>query len=342
VISSRPPASRRHLLAATLGTLLAACGKSTTTERVVLPPGASFAEVTDSLTARGVIDNRRWFTFLARVRGIDRSVHAGVYEFPAGTSSWAVLTMLAKGRTAALRVTIPEGLTIYEVAALAEKRAGISAESLKVAATDSATASAILGFPVPSFEGFLQPETYSLPPGMHAREFVRLMAEEFQRSWDSAWTARLDSLGMTKLEAVTFASIVEGEARADDERETIAGVYRNRLRIGMALQADPTVQYAIALRTGKRKPRLYTKDYQTPSPYNTYLSPGLPPGPVNSPSRRSIEAALYPAAVPYLYFVAGPDGRHIFSRTYEEHLRAVARVRRLANSERSGTAREQP
>jgi UPF0755 protein len=98
----------------------------------------------------------------------------------------------------------------------------------------------------------------------------------------------------------------------------------------MALQADPTVQYALALKTGSRKPRLYQKDYQFSSPYNTYLHPGLPPGPVDNPSRRSLEAALYPAKVPYLYFVAGPDGRHIFSRTYDEHLRAVARVRRLS------------
>jgi len=98
------------------------------------------------------------------------------------------------------------------------------------------------------------------------------------------------------------------------------------------LQADPTVQYAILLETGRRKARLYEKDYLFPSAYNTYLHPGLPPGPVNSPSRRSIEAALYPAQVPYLYFVAGPDGRHLFSKTYDEHLRNVARMRRLENS----------
>ena len=155
------------------------------------------------------------------------------------------------------------------------------------------------------------------------------MAEGFKAAWEPAWDARLDSLEMSRLQLVTLASIVEGEARADDERETIAGVYRNRLRIGMALQADPTVQYAIALTTGLAQTRLYEKDYQFHSPYNTYLNPGLPPGPVNSPSRRSIEASLYPAKVPYLYFVAGPDGRHIFSRTYSEHLRNVAEVRRL-------------
>ena len=175
-----------------------------------------------------------------------------------------------------------------------------------------------------SFEGFLRPETYSLPMAVGGDELVRIMAEGFKAGWQPRWTARLDSLKMSQLQLVTFASIVEGEARADDERETIAGVYHNRLRIGMALQADPTVQYAITLATGKRKPRLFTKDYQLPSPYNTYLHPGLPPGPVNSPSQRSIEASLYPAKVPYLYFVAGPDGRHVFAKTYAEHLRNIA------------------
>ena len=153
------------------------------------------------------------------------------------------------------------------------------------------------------------------------------MAEGFKSEWKPAWDARLDSLGMNRLELVTLASIVEGEARADDERETIAGVYRNRIRIGMALQADPTVQYAISLKRGRRKSRLFEKDYQFKSPDNTYLNPGLPPGPVNSPSRRSLEAALYPANVQFLYFVARPDGRHVFSRTYREHLRAIRQIR---------------
>jgi UPF0755 protein len=205
---------------------------------------------------------------------------------------------------------------------------GFRAYSWGAAAQDRAAASRALGFPARSFEGFLRPETYSLRHGTTAAELVRVMAEGFLAAWRPEWDARLDTLRWTRAQLVTFASIVEGEARADDERETIAGVYHNRLRIGMALQADPTVQYAIFLATGKRKPRLFTRDYQFRSPYNTYLHPGLPPGPVNSPSRRSLEASLYPARVPYLYFVAGPDGRHVFSRTYEEHLRAIARVRR--------------
>jgi UPF0755 protein len=284
--------------------------------------------VTDTLVAHGVVSSPLWFKLLARVRGADRSVRAGVYEFAPGLSAWKVLDILATGDEVATKFTVPEGLTIPEVAALAQEKLGVPADSVVGAAQDSAAATALLGFPVRSFEGFLRPETYSLRYGTTATELVRVMAEGFLAAWKPQWDARLDTLGWTRAELVTFASIVEGEARADDERETIAGVYHNRLRIGMALQADPTVQYAIFLATGKRKPRLFTKDYQFRSPYNTYLHPGLPPGPVNSPSIRSIEASLYPAKVPYLYFVAGPDGRHVFSRTYDEHLRAIAKVRR--------------
>jgi UPF0755 protein len=284
--------------------------------------------VTDSLQAHGVITHPRWFKLMARIRGVDRAVHSGVYEFPRGTSAWGVLTMLAHGKKAALRFTVPEGLTLMDVAELAAERLGVPEDSFLVAARNGHAATAILGFPVSSFEGFLRPETYILPADVNASELVRIMAEGFKSAWKPEWDRRLDSLKMDRLSLVTLASIVEGEARADEERETIAGVYRNRLRIGMALQADPTVQYAIRLKRGRRKTRLFEKDYQTPSPYNTYLHPGLPPGPVNSPSRRSIEAALYPAQVQFLYFVARPDGRHIFSRTYAEHLRAVRKIRR--------------
>jgi UPF0755 protein len=303
------------------------CSSSTKPARVILPPGTSFGAVTDSLKVHGVISSPGWFKLLAKVRRVERSVHAGVYEFPAGTTPWTALTMLAHGKKAALRFTVPEGLTIQDVAGLAAERLGIRADSFLVAARDSAAASELLGFRVPSFEGFLRPETYLLPADVTARQLVRIMADGFKSEWKPEWDARLDTLKMTRLELVTLASIVEGEARVDPERETIAGVYRNRLRIGMALQADPTVQYAISLKRGKRKTRLFEKDYQFNSPYNTYLNPGLPPGPVNSPSRRSIEASLYPADVRYLYFVAGPDGRHVFSRTYSEHLRAIRRIR---------------
>jgi UPF0755 protein len=325
--SSRPPV-RLSALCFLLVLTLSACGNNSSAERVTLPPGATFSAVTDTLVAHGVVRSRFWFKLIARVRGADRSVRAGVYQFTPGISVWKVLDILEAGDEVATRFTVPEGLTIPEVSALAQQKLGIPADSVMAAARDSAAASATLGFPVRSFEGFLRPETYSLRLGTTAPELVRVMAEGFRSAWKPEWDRRLDTLGWTQAQLVTFASIVEGEARADDERETIAGVYHNRLRIGMALQADPTVQYAIFLATGKRKPRLFTKDYQFRSPYNTYLNPGLPPGPVNSPSRRSLEASLHPAKVPYLYFVAGPDGRHLFSKTYDEHLRSIARVRR--------------
>jgi len=328
--ATRPSAVRRTRRGLVLLALLLGCrGANTSAERITLPPGTTFSGVTDSLHRHGVITSRRAFRALARLRGVDRSVHAGVYEFPPAIPLWTVLSLLQRGKTVPLRFTIPEGLSIPEVATLAEEQLGIPADSVLAAARDPAAAAEILGFPVASFEGFLRPETYALPYGVKAADLVRILAEGFSRAWEPAWDARLDSLGMSQVQLVTLASIVEGEARADDERETIAGVYHNRLRIGMALQADPTVQYAIFLATGKRKTRLFEKDYQVPSPYNTYLHPGLPPGPVNSPSRRSIQAALYPAPVPYLYFVAGPDGHHLFSRTYSEHLRNVARAHRL-------------
>lgn len=324
---TRPPGP---VTAIGLTLLLAGCrGTNLRDERVTIPPGTAFGAVTDTLAAHGVIANRRVFRLIARLRRVDRSVQAGVYQFPPGTSSWQVLDVLAKGAAVSQKFTVPEGLTIPEVAALASERLGIPEDSTATAASDGAAASAILGMPVRSFEGFLRPETYTLPIGVGAGELVRIMAQSFKASWQPAWSARLDSIGMTQVQLVTFASIVEGEARADDERETIAGVYHNRLRIGMALQADPTIQYAIFLATGRRKSRLYERDYQFASPYNTYLHPGLPPGPVNSPSQRSIQASLYPAQVPYLYFVAGPDGHHLFAKTYAEHLRNIAKVRAM-------------
>jgi UPF0755 protein len=295
---------------------------------VTIPPGATFREVTDTVAARGLIASRLWFRALARARGVDRRVKAGVYDLPAKAGAWRILGTLKAGRVATVRFTAPEGLTLADLADLAQSRLGIPAESLLTAAADSAAAERPAGT-APSLEGFLLPETYTLPLPVTAEALLQAMAAEFERRWNPAWDRRLDSLGLTRRELVTLASIVEGEARHDDERAIIAGVYHNRLERGMLLQADPTVQYAVQLATGERKTRLLFKDLEIDSPYNTYVHAGLPPGPVNSPGTRSIEAALYPAEVPWLYFVAGPDGRHVFSRTLADHNRAIAEIRRI-------------
>jgi UPF0755 protein len=297
-----------------------------TLERVRVPPGATVTAVAESLHAHGVITDRRRFRLTARLRRLDRSLQAGVYDFRRGERMDIVLAALATGQTAALRFTVPEGITLAELAALAEAQLGMSADSI-VAAAARLAAEGILGEPSTSLEGFLLPETYTLPVEPTAELLVRAMADGFKGAWRPEWDARLDTLGMTRRQAVTLASIVEGEARVQSERATIAGVYHNRLRQRMPLQADPTVQYAIQLATGRRKPRLYIRDYRFPSPYNTYLHPGLPPGPISSPGLASIEATLHPADVPWLYFVARGDGSHEFSRTYREHVNAINRIR---------------
>jgi len=295
--------------------------------RIVVPPGARLAQVAESLASHGIVRSRTTFTLLARLRGVERSVQAGVYAFAPGTSQWEVLTILAEGRIQMVRFTVPEGLALIELAPLAEEKLQIGRDAFLAAATDT-SALAALGLPTPTAEGFLLPETYLVPEGVTARELVRVMVREFQSQWSPGWRSQLDSLRLSLVQVVALASIVEGEARHDEERPIIAGVYLNRLRRRMLLQADPTVQYAILQKTGARKLRLYYKDYAIPSKYNTYLHTGLPPGPINSPGRLSLHAALFPAQVPYLFFVAGSDGYHIFTKTSSEHQAAVAKVRR--------------
>lgn len=316
-----------------LTALLVACGVACAAPgngekvRITIPQGATFREVTDTLVAHDLVGSRFWFNLLARVRRTDRSAKAGIYDLPTSASPWALLTAIERGRVAMVKFTAPEGLTLADLADLAAARLGLSRDSILTAAALRPRVNRVAP-DAPTLEGYLLPETYSLPVPVTASSLVDAMVEEFQRKWNPAWDRRLDSLRLTRTQILALASIVEGEARHDDERPVIAAVYSNRLRLGMPLQADPTVQYAIQVATGERKKRLYFKDYEFPSPYNTYLNPGLPPGPVNSPGLKSIEAALYPAEVPYLYFVAGPDGHHVFTKSLIEHNRAIDEVRR--------------
>ena len=323
---------KRARIAAALAAWAAAAGcggpaPDAPRERVVIPPRATVRVVAESLAAHGIISSERWFRIVARVGGYERRLRAGTYELPRGTGARAAIRAIASGRAVLLRLTVPEGLTLPEIAAIAQRTLDIPAGDFLAAARDTALLRAF-EVPASSFEGFLHPETYLFAPGISAETLVRTMASGFRDLWTSAWSAAASAQGLSRLDVVTLASIVEGEAAVDEDRPLVAAVYRNRMRIGMPLQADPTVQYAIQQATGQRKPRLYEKDYTFPSPYNTYLHRGLPPGPVGAPGRKSIEATLFPAPVPFLYFVAGPDRRHVFSRTYQEHLRAIARIRR--------------
>jgi len=315
--------------ALSLGILVLGCSAPPAgqpTERVTIPPGASFAAITDTLVRRGILESPRWFRLAARAGKGDRRIKSGTYDLPVGASAWWILRTLETGRSVLTRITVPEGLTVADLAVVAEQQLGIAADSITAAARDSGLLREF-GVAAPSFEGFLRPETYFVPLTVTARELIRHMAEGFRADWDSSWDRRAAEYGLTRTGFVTLASIVEGEARVAEERPVIAAVYLNRLRIGMPLQADPTVQYAIQQRTGERKPRLLLKDYEIESPYNTYRISGLPPGPVGLPGRAALEAVASPADVPWLFFVAADSGRHVFSRTYAEHLRAIRRIR---------------
>ncbi len=307
--------------------LIAGCGPTpdAPAERVTIPPGASVHSIADTLAAHGIITSPRWFRLLARFGGYDRRLQSGPYELIRGQGARGALKELTGGHAMLTRFTVPEGFTLQEIAAVAETTLKIPHDQFLAVTRDTALLREF-AVPSPSFEGFLKPETYLFAEGVGPIVVVRTMADAARSDWDTAFAAGAAAQGLDRLTATIIASLVEGEAKVEQDRPLVAAVYRNRLRLGMPLQADPTVQYAIELATGRRKARLYLKDYGVASPYNTYLKSGLPPGPVGAPGRRSLEAVLAAPTVPFLYFVAGPGGAHIFTRSYAEHLRAVRRV----------------
>jgi UPF0755 protein len=299
---------------------------------VTIPAGAILEVAIDSLAARHVIEHPSAFRLYARLRGLGGSLKSGVYLLRRDEPWSDVVAALERGRGVEQRFTVREGLRLAEIAALAQQTLRIPRDSLLDAAQDSAVL-ASLGVPptTPSAEGYLFPTTYLLPLHIGAHELTRVMTRQFLEQWDPTWQARLDSLNWSRHQLVTLASIVEAEARYPPDRPFIAAVYHNRLRRGMRLEADPTVSYAY----GRRLKRVWDKNLAVRSVYNTYLHPGLPPGPISQPGRASLLAALYPADVPFLYFVAQPDGKHIFSTTFAEHEAAIVRVKQLQRAARA-------
>lgn len=316
---SRAEASRTLVVSSLCGLLaLSACGGGTGRPvRVVVPQGASFRVAADSLARRGVIQAPALFRLYAKLRGGDRTIKAGTYLLKRGSSWESLLTALREGKGLVYTVTVPEGFALSQIVPLVTRVLQVPQDSVIAAARDTSHLHR-LGIPTPTLEGYLFPDTYIFLPGTTARTAVTSMVRRFEQVWQAEWTARLDSIGMTRHEVMTLASIVEREAKRPDERPVIAGVYRNRLQAGMRLEADPTVQYARGIHTN----RVLFKDLDVDSPYNTYKNSGLPPGPIASPGAASIRAALYPAAVPYKFFVAYPDGRHVFTDNFTQHTAA--------------------
>ena len=325
---SRFHVRRRAAGALTLAAVsfIAACSSSNDASvRVTIPPGSSFGAAIDSLTRNGVISSPKLFGLYASSRGRDRDLKAGTYVFESGMSWNGVLDALTRGKGLVQTVTIPEGFALTSIAPLLGKALSVPPESVMTAATDTALRHR-LDVPTPTLEGYLFPDTYTFAEGTSPEEAVRMLVARFEQVWKPEWDARLQELTMSRHDVMTLASIIEKEARLAEERPVISAVYHNRLKLGMLLQADPTVQYAL----GKHVDRVLYKDLDVDSRYNTYKHVGLPPGPIASPGAASIKAALYPAKVPYLFFVAHPDGHHEFRQTFSEHTEARAQIRRDA------------
>lgn len=319
-------AGRRSRWYAVLALTTAGCGGPPGEDvELTVPVGAGLAAVADTLAARDVIRWPSLFRLYARIRGEDRLVKSGRYALARGSRWRDVLDALTEGRVLTVTLTVPEGFRLAQMASRFAALTGVGVEEVSRALAEPDAADR-LGVPGPTLEGYLFPDSYRFAPGVPLGAILDAMVERYRSAWTPRRRQRLDTLGMTERELVTLASIIQAEARRPEEMPRISSVYHNRLRAGWLLQADPTVLYALG---GTRERLLFAAiDSVAESPYNTYTQPGLPPGPIGAPGDAALEAALFPADENNFYFVAWPDGTHVFSRTLQEHNQAVARSRR--------------
>ena len=288
---------------------------------VGVEPGDSTRTIAARLAAAGVVRDALTFRLAAWRSGRDRELKAGEYRFDVPLSVLDVLDKVARGRVHLRSVTFPEGLTIAQMAEVFES-AGFGAAGAFEAAAGEAALVADLDPDATDLEGYLFPETYALPREATARDLIAAMVAQFRVELDGELRARAAERGLSVRALVTLASIIERETGAAAEHALVSAVFNNRLRIGMPLQSDPTVIYALehaALYDGN----LTRASLQFDSPYNTYRYGGLPPGPIAAPGRAVLRAALAPADVSYLYFVSRNDGTHAFAETLREHNRNV-------------------
>lgn len=285
--------------------------------------GMTLNSTIDSLYSKGIIPGKTNMRITAIVMGGGRNLKAGRYKIPNGLSYVGLMELFTSGkREVSSLITFTEGFTIYQFAHILKDR--LHQDSLQVIrlCSDRHFLDS-LGVEAPSLEGYLMPDSYYFYDKTPARQVIGRLRGEFNRFFTDSLKNRLKLMKYNLRQVLTIASIVEGESAKISEYPAIAGVYYNRLRLGMKLQADPTVQYALL----GRWRRLYNKDLQLDSRYNTYLYYGLPPGPINNPGRAAIMAALYPARNNYLYFVADGTGGHKFSSSFSEHQKLVREYR---------------
>jgi len=287
---------------------------------VKIKPGFSLRIIADTLESKGLIKKKEDFIFTNKLfRNVNR-LKAGRYNIPGGLSVYEVMDIIVKGKTSNIKVVIQEGLISTQIASILAKKVEIDSANFIKFVSDTSFINK-LNIKSNSLEGYLFPNTYFFHWGITEKEIIKILLKEFNRNFTDSLKIVVKNKGWTVGQILTLASIIEGEALIDSERAVISSVYHNRLQKGMLLQADPTIQFIIP--DGPR--RLLNKDLTIDSRYNTYIYPGLPPGPVNNPGKNSIVAAITPAKTEYLYFVAKGDGSHIFSKTLSQHLRAKSR-----------------
>jgi UPF0755 protein len=293
-------------------------------KEVQVTEGMSFKAIAATLQKEGIIRYRGYFEIIGRLQGITRKVRVGYYGLSSHMSLWEVLDALRKGKIIEYEVVIPEGYNLYQIGWTLTGTPLISSDPndfIKVA-TDKKFAHD-LGIDADRLEGYLFPDTYYLPKGITVTDIAKRMVQRYKDVFTDDLRKRAKELGYTEHQVVTLASIVEKEAKVDAERKLISAVYHNRLRQGMRLQADPTAVYGLKAWITK----VTAQDLKRPTPYNTYLHKGLPPGPIANPGRGAILATLYPENVDYLFFVAQGDGSHYFSKDYGEHGKAIGRYK---------------
>jgi UPF0755 protein len=302
--------------------------KRSSTEAIFEVKGGETAkDIAKNLEDQGLIRAKWAFVLGYRLFYSGQSLKAGEYTFKLPISAKNILFILTEGKVKLYPVTIPEGLTRRETAQHLESLLSIDSEEfLKV--SDDKKLISDLDPEANNLEGYLFPETYSFPKGLDANAVGTTMIVQFRKVFNERWIKRAKEIGMTIREVVILASLIEKETSRPEERSLISGVFHNRLRIGMKLDCDPTIIYVLK-EEGRFKDRLRTKDLKFDTPYNTYLHGGLPPGPIANPGKGSLEAALYPAEVDYLYFVSKNDGSHHFSRSFREHQNAVNKYQRI-------------
>ena len=302
---------------------------------ITIEKGMSLHQVADLLLKNRLIEDKRGFRWAAWITRAERKIQPGRFLIPYGATNSKIIARLMQPGIRTKNVTIPEGLTIKQIASLLSQELEIDSAEFVRLCEDSAFARE-LGIPVNRLEGYIFPETYNFYWESSSCDIIKRTVEQFFSIFNDTLKEQLQKSGLSLHEAVTLASIIQGEVMIDDEAPIVSAVYHNRLKRRIPLAADPTIQYLLP--DGPR--RLLNKDLEIDSPYNTYKNRGLPPGPVNNPGRIANEAAINPADVDYIYFVAKGDGSHAFNRTHSGHLRdkqkfqqvrrEVARKERLA------------